>query len=76
MDVGEHTAGGNGDATEQLVELFIVADGQLHVPGDDARLLVVAGGVARKLQDLGAQVLQDSGQVDRGSGSDARRGAF
>ena len=59
-----------------LVELLIVADGQLHVARDDAGLLVVAGGVAGELKDLGAQVLEDRGEVDRGASSDAGRGAL
>ena len=71
--------GGNGNATAKfshLVELFVVADGQLHVARDDAGLLVVAGGVASELKDLSAQVLKDRGQVHRGARSDAGRGAL
>ena len=52
MDVGEHTAGGDGDGAQQLGELLVVADGQLDVAGHDAGLLVVAGGVAGELQHL------------------------
>ena len=64
MDVGQHTTGGYGDTTQQLVELLIIADCQLDVVGDDAVLLVVAGGVAGKLDNLGQNVLQDSSKVD------------
>ena len=71
VDVGENTAGSDGDAAEELVELFVVAHGELDVPRDDAGLLVVAGGVARELEDLGAEVLEDGGEVDRGAGADA-----
>ena len=46
VDVGQDTSLGDGDAAEELVELFVVADGQLQVTGDDAGALVVAGGVA------------------------------
>ena len=52
MDVGKHTASCYGDASQQLVELLIVADSQLDVAGDDAVLLVVAGGVACQLENL------------------------
>lgn len=38
---------------------------------NDAALFVVAGGVARQLQDLGAEVLQDGRQVDGGAGAHA-----
>ena len=71
MDVGQHTAGSDGHATEELVELLVVADSQLDVAGDDAGLLVVTGGVAGQLEDLGRQVLQDSGQVHGGTGPHA-----
>ena len=76
MDVRENTASRDGHAAEQLVELLVVADRQLHVAGDDARLLVVAGGVAGQLEDLSAEVLEDGGQVDRRASSDAGRGAL
>ena len=41
------------------------------MPGDDPGLLFVAGGVAGELEDLGAEVLEDGGEVDAGSDSDA-----
>ncbi|KAI6079698.1 Histone cluster 1, H2bb [Aix galericulata] len=69
LDVGQHPALRDGDLAQQLVELLVVADGQLQVAGDDARLLVVAGRVARQLQDLGRQVLQHGRQVHRGAGA-------
>ena len=37
------------------------------MPGDDPGLLVVPGGVAGELEDLGGEILHDGGQVDRGS---------
>jgi hypothetical protein len=37
------------------------------MPGNDPGLLVVSGGVAGKLEDLGGQVLHHGGQVDWGS---------
>ena len=67
VDVGEHTTLGDGDLMEQLVELLIVADGELEVAGDDAPLLVVAGSVAGKLKNLCREVLEDSGEVDWGT---------
>ena len=71
VDVREDTAGGNGDATEELVELLIVADGELDVARDDALLLVVAGGVTGELEDLSGEVLEDGGEVDWGTSTDA-----
>ena len=52
-------------------ELLIVADGQLDVAGHDAGLLVVAGGVAGELKNLGGEVLEDSREVHGGTGADA-----
>ena len=61
VDVGEDTAGGDGHAAEELVELLVVADGKLDVTGDNALLLVVAGGVASELEDLSGEVFEDGG---------------
>ena len=71
VDVGEDAAGGDGDAAEKLVELLVVADGELEVTGRDAALLVVPGGVAGQLEDLGGEVLKDGGQVDWGAGTNS-----
>lgn len=70
VDVGQHTALGDGDVTQQLVQLLIVADGELQVAGDDTGLLVVAGGVASQLENLGSEILEDGSQVDRGTSTD------
>ena len=68
MDVGEDATGGDGDGAEQLGELLIVADGQLDVARDDALLLVVAGGnAASELENLSGEVLEDGGEVHRGT---------
>ena len=69
MDVGENTTLGNGDRAEELVELLVVADGELDVSGDDSGLLVVSGGVTGKLKDLSSEVLEDGSKVHRGTGS-------
>ena len=71
MDVGEHTSGRDGDASEKLVELFVVADGELDVPGDDAAPLVVARGVAGELEDLSGEVLHNGGEVHGGTSTNA-----
>ena len=53
VEVGEHTAGGDSDAS---VELLLVAHGEPHVALDDVRLLVVTLGVAGELEDLGVRL--------------------
>ena len=70
VDVGENSTGSDGDSAQKLVELLVVLDGKGDVPGDDAGLLVVAGGVSGELKDLGAKVLKDGGHVDTGSHTD------
>ena len=71
LDVGQHSSLGDGDAGEQLVQLLVVADGELEMTGDDPALLVVTGGVACQLENLGGQVLHDGGQVHGGTGTHA-----
>lgn len=71
MDVGKDSTGSDGDSAKKLVELLIVLDSKGDVPGDNPGLLVVAGGVSGKLEDLSGEVLEDSGEVDTGSDSDA-----
>lgn len=57
MDVGEHAAFRDRDSREELVELLVVADGELNVAGSDALFLVVAARVSSQLQNLRAQIL-------------------
>ena len=64
LDVGEDSTLGNGDSSQEFVQLLVVADGQLEVTGDDAGLLVVTGSIAGQLEDLSCQVLHDCSQVD------------
>ena len=69
MDVGKDTTRSNGDTAKQLVQLLIVLDGKGDVAGHDTSLLVVARGIAGKLQDLCAEVLKDGGKVDGSAGT-------
>lgn len=70
VDVGQDTTLGDGDVAQELVQLLVVPDSELQVTRDDTRLLVVTGGVASQLEDFSSQVLEDSGQVDRSTGTD------
>jgi len=45
MNVGENTTLGDSDVTEELVQFFIVADGELEMSWNDTGLLVIAGSV-------------------------------
>ena len=90
VDKGKDTTLADGHAAKQLVELFIVANGELQVPRDAAEvakrvsgvgrgsrtryahsaLLVVAGGVTSKLENLGCQVFEHRSEVDGGTSTD------
>ena len=69
LDVGQDTTLGDGHAGQKLVQLLVVADGQLKVTRDDPGLLVVTGSVSCKLEHFGGQVLKNSGQVHGGTGT-------
>jgi hypothetical protein len=69
VDVGENTTLGNGDVTEQLVQLLVVPDSELQVTGDDTGLLVVAGSVTSQLENFGGKVLKNSSEVDGSTGT-------
>lgn len=74
MDIGEDPSLCDGDIRQQLVQLLVVADGQLDVAGSDALLLVVAAGVSCQLQDLGTQVLSSPFRVVRSNCVSANSG--
>lgn len=64
MNVGEDTTLGDGDVAQELVQLLIVADGELKVTGNDTGLLVVTSGVTSQLEDFSSQVLKNGSEVD------------
>jgi hypothetical protein len=63
MDVWKDTTGCNCYASKELVQLFVVLDSEGKVTRNDAALLVVAGGVASKFKNLGAEVFKNRRQV-------------
>jgi hypothetical protein len=71
VNIGQNTPGSNSHTPEQFVQLLVVLNGESQVTGHDTALLVVAGGVAGELEDFGAEVFEDGGEVDGGSGSHA-----
>ena len=64
VDIWQDTTLRDGNVAEQLVQLLVVADGELKVTGDDTGLLVVASSVASQFEDLSSQVLEDGCEVD------------
>lgn len=71
MDVRQNTALRDGDVTQKLVQLLVVPDGELQMPGDDAGLLVVTSGIASQLKDFGRKIFEHGSQIDRRTGTDA-----
>ena len=71
VDVGDHSTGGDGGSLEELVELFVVLDGEEDVSGDNSASLVILGGVSSELEDLSGEVLKDGSEVDGGTGSNS-----
>ena len=65
VDVGQHTTLGDSDMTQELVQLFIVADGELKVTGNNTRLLVVTSSVACQLKNFRSEVFKDGSEVNR-----------
>jgi len=53
-DIGEDTSFSNGGVGQQLVELFVVSDGQKNVSWDDSGLFVILGGVTGEFQNFGS----------------------
>ena len=70
MDVRENSSLGDGDVSEELVQLFVVSDGELNVSGSDTGPFVVLGGVSCQFQEFCGEVLEDGGQVDRSTSTD------
>lgn len=71
LDVGQDTSLRDGNAGQQLVELLVVANGQLQVSRDDPSFLVVPGRVSCQLEHFGSQVLEYGRQVDGGAGTNS-----
>jgi hypothetical protein len=70
MNVGEDTTLGDSDVAEKLVQLLIVADGELKMTGDDTGLLVVTRSVSGQLEDFSRQVLKNGSEIDGSTGTD------
>lgn len=65
VDVGQNTALGDGDVTQQFVQLLVVANGELEMAGDNTGLLVITGGIAGQLKNFGCEILQNGCEVNR-----------
>ena len=57
VDLWSDTTLGESDLSEELVQLFIVADSELDVSWGDGLLLVLVAALARQIKDLHTEVL-------------------
>ena len=71
MDIRAHTACGDGDPGQQLVQLLIIPHGELNMVGNNARLSFVFCSESCKLEHFCGKVFHDGSHVDWGSGADA-----
>lgn len=70
MDVGEDTTLGDGHMRQELVEFFIVANGELNVAGNDTLTFIFFGSIASQLKKFSDQIFEHSSQVHRGTSAD------
>lgn len=71
LDVRQYATLRDCNAGQKLVQLLVVPDGQLEVPGYDPGLLVVARRVTGQLEDFSGQVLHHGREVHGRAGTDA-----
>jgi hypothetical protein len=64
VDVWQDTTLRNCNVPQKLVQLLIVADGELEMTRDDTGLLVVTGGIASKFEDFSSEVFEHGCKVD------------
>ena len=70
MDVGKHATTSDRHLIQELVELLVIPDRQLDVPGDDTGLLVVASSIASQLKHFSCEILKHSRQINRCTSTD------
>ena len=64
VEIRRDTTSRDSDLTDELVQLFIVFNGELDVTGNDTGLLVFASAIAGQLEQLGDEVLDDCRSED------------
>ncbi len=74
MDVGNDSSTGDG-GLDKGVQFFVTSDGELQVPWSYSLHLQVLASVARQLQHLSGQVLQDGCSVNCRCSSNSAAGA-
>ncbi|GAB1602009.1 hypothetical protein Ahia01_000479500 [Argonauta hians] len=64
LDVGQDTTLGDGYSGQQLVQLFVITNGQLQVTRNDSGFLVVSGSISCQLEHFSRQILHHGSQVN------------
>jgi hypothetical protein len=70
VNVWQDTTLSDCDVAQKLVQLLIVADGELEMTRDNTGLLVVTSGVASKFENFSCEVLEDGCEVHWGTSTD------
>ena len=68
MDTDRHATGSDSHMLDELLELLVVADAEVDVLGADGLLLRLLAHIASKLENLGGDVLEDSGHEGTSGG--------
>jgi hypothetical protein len=70
VNVWQDTTLRNCNVPQKLVQLLIVADGELEMTRDDTGLLVVTGSIASKFEDFSSEIFEHGCKVDWGTSTD------
>lgn len=71
MNVWKDTTLSDGDVTQELIQFFVIADGELKMTGDNASFLVVTRSISSQFENFSGKILENSSKVDRGAGTNA-----
>ena len=64
MNTGEYSTRREGRGAQDLVQLLVVADGQLQMARCDRLLLVLFRGIPSEFDDLTGEILEDGSHED------------
>ncbi|KII60907.1 hypothetical protein RF11_13522 [Thelohanellus kitauei] len=67
LDVGQNTTLGNSNTIEKFVQLFVIADCQLNVSGNNTGLLVITGSISSQFKDFSRQIFKNGSHINGGS---------
>ena len=52
MDIWQNATLGNGNVSEEFVQLFVISDCKLEMARNNTRLFIIASGVASQFKDF------------------------